>query len=283
MRKVNLMSNLLLVPLEDVVVFPNMSVTLTVDVGDEERVLLVPKHEGEFAKVGTIAEVVDHVRLPGGGRAVELMGLHRGIAGAAQTGLRGELRVDVEERTDEVPVDGHTRNLERDYRAVVEELLELRGDNGRVAQFVRSISEPGTLADTSGYSPDLSFEQKVELLEAIDVTERLELALGFQRERLGELQVRRRIREDVQSGAEAQQREYFLRKQMESIRKELGEDDGSVADEYRKKIEEAGMPDEVREQAEKELGRLERMGDASGEASMIRTYLDWLLAVPWGK
>jgi ATP-dependent Lon protease len=278
---VNLMSNLLLVPLEDLVVFPNMSVTLTIDVGDEERVLLVPKHDGEFAKVGTVADVIDHVRLPGGGRAVELMGLHRGVAGAAQTGLRGELRVDVEEREDGVPVDGHTRDLEREYRAVVEELLELRGDNGRVAQFVRSISEPGTLADTSGYSPDLSFEQKVELLEAVDVTERLELALAFQRERLGEMQVRKRIREDVQSGAEQQQREYFLRKQMDSIRKELGEDDGSVADEYRKKIADAGMPDEVREQAEKELARFERMGEQSGESSMIRSYLDWLIAVPW--
>jgi ATP-dependent Lon protease len=280
---VNLMSNLLLIPLEDLVVFPNMNVTLTVDVGDEERVLLVPKHDGEFATVGTVAEVVDHVRLPGGARAVELMGLHRGVAGAAQTGLRGELRVDVEEREDDVPVTGTIRDLEREYRAVVEELLELRGDNGRIAQFVRSISEPGTLADTSGYAPDLSFEQKVELLEAVDVTERLELALSFQRERLGEMQVRTRIREDVQSGAEKQQREYFLRKQMDSIRKELGEDDGSVADEYRTKIEEAGMPDEVREQAEKELARFERMGEQSGESSMIRSYLDWLIAVPWSK
>jgi ATP-dependent Lon protease len=277
------MSNLLLVPLEDLVVFPNMSVTLTVDVGDEERVLLVPKHDGEFAKVGTVADVVDHVRLPGGGRAVELMGLYRGVAGAAQTGLQGELRVEVEEREDDVPVTGTVRDLEREYRAVVEELLELRGDNGRVAQFVRSISEPGTLADTSGYSPDLSFEQKVELLEAVDVTERLELALAFQRERLGEMQVRTRIREDVQSGAEKQQREYFLRKQMDSIRKELGEDDGSIVDEYRTKIADAGMPDEVREQAEKELGRFERMGEQSGESSMIRSYLDWLIAVPWAK
>src|SRR2546423_1473159 len=241
------MSNLLLIPLEDLVVFPNMNVTLTVDVGDEERVLLVPKHEGEFAKVGTIAEVVDHVRLPGGARAVELMGLHRGIAGAAQTGLRGELRVDVEERLDEVPVDGRTRNLEREYRAVVEEILELRGDNGRVAQFVRSISEPGTLADTSGYSPDLSFEQKVELLEAVEVTERLELALGFQRERLGELQVRRRIREDVQSGAGPQQREDFLRKQTESVRQEPREGDGSGADPDRTKIAAAGLAGAVRE------------------------------------
>ena len=115
------------------------------------------------------------------------------------------------------------------------------------------------------------------------MTERLTRALELQRERLAELQVRSKIRDDVQQGAEAQQREYFLRKQMESIRKELGEDEGSVADEYRRKIEEAGMPEAVREQAEKELARLERMGDSSGESSMIRTYLDWLVSVPWSK
>jgi ATP-dependent Lon protease len=272
-----------LIPLEDTVVFPNMDVTLAVDAGDEDRVLLVPQHEGAFARVGTVAEVRERVRLPGGGRAVALAGLHRAQAGAARTGPNGELRVDAAEHPDDVPVDGRTRELEREYRAVVDEILELRGDDGRIQAFVRSITEPGALADTSGYSPDLRFDQKVELLETLDVTERLELALRFQRERLAELQVRRRIRDDVQEGAEKQQREYFLRKQMESIRKELGDDDASVVDEYRAKIEEAGMPDEVREQAEKELGRLERMGDATGESSMIRSYLDWLIAVPWSK
>src|SRR5918997_3070395 len=192
------MPSLLLIPLDDTVVFPTMDVTLPVNVGEEDRVLLVPRHEGEFAKVGTIAE-------------------------------------------------------------------------------------PGALADTIGYAPDVSFEQKVQVLETLDVTERLELAVKIQRERLTELQLRKKIREDVQSGAEAQQREYFLRKQMESIQRELGEDAGSVAEEYRKKIADSGMPDDVREQATKELGRLERMGEQSGEASMIRSYLDWLIAVPWGE
>ncbi len=277
------MNSLLLVPLEDVVVFPNMNVTLTVETGEEERVLLVPVHDGAYAKVGTVADVADHVRLPGGGRAVSLVGLHRGVAGAAHTDAAGRLRVEVEERPDEALPPVQTRELEREYRAVVEEILELRGDDGRIAAFVRSITEPGALADTSGYSPDLSFANKVELLEAMEVVERLQLALRFQRERLAELQVRRRIREDVETGAAKQQREYILRRQLESIRKELGEDEGSVVDEYRSKIGDAEMPDEVREQAERELGRLERMGDGSGESSMIRTYLDWLLAVPWGK
>jgi ATP-dependent Lon protease len=277
------MSRLLLVPLEDIVVFPGMTLTLAVDAGEDDRVLLVPRHEQEFANVGTVAEVSEHVRLPGGARAVALSGLHRGVAGAAQTLPDGRLYVEVDERPDEVPVDGRTRNLEREYRAVIEEILEVRGDDGRVSAFVRSITEPGVLADTSGYSPDLSYEQKVELLQTLDVTERLELALKYQRERLAELQVRKRIREDVESGAEAQQREYFLRKQMESIRKELGEDDASVVEEYRTKIEEAGMPEHAREQAEKELGRLEKMGEQSAESSVIRTYLDWLIAVPWSQ
>src|SRR5271154_4013070 len=272
-----------LIPLEDTVVFPSMGITLTVEVGDDERVVLVPRHENEFLEVGTVAEVGDQLRLPGGGHAVAISGQHRALIGAAQTGPEGELRVEVDERPDEEPVDGKTRNLEREYRATVEEILELRGDDGRIAAFLRAIAEPGALADSAGYSPNLSYEQKVELLRTLDVTERLELAVKLQRESLAELQVRKRIREDVQEGAENQQREYFLRKQMESIRKELGEDEGSVAEEYRAKIEAAEMPEEVNEQALKELGRLERMGEQTGESSMIRTYLDWLIAVPWSK
>src|SRR5213595_868502 len=276
------LNSLLLVPLDDTVVFPNMNITAPVDVGDEERVLLVPRHEGEYAKVGTVAEVAERVRLPGGGSAVTLVGLHRGTAGAAHTDAQGRLRVEVEERPDVEPPRVKTRELEREYRAVVEEILELRGDDGRISAFVRSIGDVGTLADTAAYAPEATFEQRIELLEAVDVVERLELALRLQRERLAELQIRHRIREDVEEGAQRQQREYILRRQLESIRKELCEDDASVSEDYRSKIAEADLPDEVREQAEREVARLERMGDQSGESSMIRTYLDWLLSVPWG-
>src|SRR6202162_983715 len=270
-----------LIPLDDTVVFPNMGITLTVDVGDDERVVLVPRHDNEFLDVATIAEVSEQIRLPGGGRAVAISGEHRALIGAAQTGPAGELRVEVDERPDEMPVDKRTRELEREYRATVEEILELRGDDGRISAFLRAIAEPGALADSAGYSPNLSYEQKVELLRTLDVTERLELAVTLQRESLAELQVRKRIREDVQEGAEKQQRDYFLRKQMDSIRKELGDDDASVVEEYRTKIEEAAMPEAVNEQALKELNRLERMGEQTGEASMIRTYLECLIAVPW--
>jgi ATP-dependent Lon protease len=277
-------NTLLLVPLEDAIVFPNMTVTLPIDVGGEGRVLLVPRREdGSFARVGTVAAVLETLRIPGAGNAAVLNGLHRGIPGAAAGDSGGRLRVEVDERPDAPVPPVRTAELEQEYRAIVEEILELRGADPRVSAFLRSVDGPGGLADTAGYSPDISFDEKVELLETLDVVERLQLAVRLQRERLAELEIRRRIREDVESEAGKQQREYVLRRQLESIRKELGEDDGSVVDEYRTKIAEAEMPDAVREQAERELGRLERIGDSSPESQMIRTYLDWLLAVPWGK
>jgi ATP-dependent Lon protease len=275
------MNRLRIVALDDTVVFPGMPITLPVDVGRDDRVLLVPRHANTYGSVGVVAEVSDRVRLAGRGVAATLTALHRGIPGAASTDADGVLRVDVEARPDQSPPGTLTHELEREYRAVVDEILELRGDDGRIRAFVRSITEAGALADTAGYSPDLNFNQKRQLLETLDVVERLKLALQLQRERLAELQVRKRIHDDVEDGAQKQQREYFLRRQMEAIRKELGEEDGSVVEEYRKKITAAGMPDAVREQAERELGRLERMGDSNAESGVIRTYLDWLLAVPW--
>jgi ATP-dependent Lon protease len=276
------MANLKLVPLEDAVVFPGMPVTLPADVAGDTRVVLVPRQGSGYAKVGVVAEVTERVALGGRGIA-SFLPLHRGVPGAAQAAPDGSLRVDVEECPDQAPPPALTRELEREYRAVVEEILEIRGDDGRISAFVRSITDPGALADTAGYSPDLNFAQKVELLEALDVVERLTLALRFQQDRLAELRVRKRIRDEVESGTQKQQREYLLRRQMEAIRKELGENEGSVAEEYRKKIATAAMPEAVQKQAERELARFERMGEQNAEGSMIRTYLDWLLAVPWGK
>jgi len=260
-----------------------MPVTLPIDVGTDRQVLLVARRENTYAKVGVVAEVSDQMRLAGRGFAFSLMGLHRATLGRAAEDQDGILRVDHEAHPDQTPPASLTRELEREYRAVVDEILELRGDDGRIRAFVRSITDAGALADTAGYSPDLTFDQKLLLLETLDVVERLQLAVKFQRERLAELQVRKRIRDDVEDGAQKQQREYFLRRQMDAIRKELGETDGSVTDEYRKKIADAGMPDAVRQQADRELDRLERMGDSNAESAMIRTYLDWLLAVPWAK
>jgi len=277
------MASLPLVPLDDAVVFPDMPVTLPMHFGNDGRVLLIPRVGTGYAKVGVVAEVTKRARNGRRGDVSSLLALHRGVPGKAHTDPDGVLRVEVDERPDVTPPASLTADLEREYRAVVEEILELRGDDGRISAFVRNITAPGALADTAGYSPDLSLAQKTELLETLDVVERLALSLKFQQERLAELQVRKRIHDDVEQGAQKQQREYFLRKQMDAIRKELGETETSVVEDYRKKIAAAGMPDAVLKQAERELSRLERMGDQNAEAQMIRTYLDWLLAVPWGK
>jgi len=277
------MTSYRLIALDDTVVFPGMPVTLSVDPGTDTRVLLLPRRGRDYAKVGVVAEVSERVPLAGRGYAVSLMGLHRAMPGAAATDPAGHLRVEVDERPDVTPPANLTSELEREYRAVVEELLQLRGDDGRISAFLRSITGAGPLADTAGYSPDISADQKIDLLETLDVVERLTMAVRLQKERLAELQLRKRIREDVDSGAQKQQREYFLNKQMDAIRKELGQNEASVAEDYRQQIAAAGMPEKIQQQAERELSRFERMGDANAESSMIRTYLDWLLAVPWAK
>ena len=278
------MTALRLIPLDETVVFPGMSITLTVGVGDDERVALVPRHESAFAEVGVIARVSDRVRLPGGGQAVALEAETRALIGAAHTGPDGELYVEVDEHADPTPNDGVTRNAgarvprrgRGDPRAARRRRphprLAARDHRaGRARRLVRLQPRPHLRAAA------------LRCCATLDVPERLELALDLQRERLAELQIRKRIRDDVQEGAEKQQRDYFLRKQMDSIRKELGEDDASVVEEYRTKIEAAEMPEQAHEQAVKELGRLERMGEQSGEASMIRTYLDWMISIPWSK
>src|ERR671937_3214959 len=146
-----------------------MTVTLPLDAGSDARVLLVPRHEGVYAKVGTVAEIVESGRLPGGAHVVTLTGLHRAQLHAAETGAGGRLYVEVEERPDETPPPVQTRELETEYRAVVEEILELREADPRIGEFLRSVAEPGALADTAAYAPDLTFEQRVELLETLDV------------------------------------------------------------------------------------------------------------------
>ena len=150
------------------------------------------------------------------------------------------------------------RELSREYKAVLENIVEARGVP-EVADFLRGLSDPGQVADTAGYSPDLSIEQKVEVLETLDVEQRLEKVLDWAKEVLAELELKDKIRTDVRDGMEKNQREYILRQQMDAIRKELGdESDEEIVEEYRKKIADASMPEGARKEAERELGRLER-------------------------
>ena len=281
-----------LFPLEDGIVLPGMAFSFELvspdasaavdEAGADGQVVLVPKIHGRFARIGVVAQIESPpAMLPDGHRGVTLRALHRAELGRAEA-AGGALRIDVIERPDPTAIDEAMGERMRDYRAVVESILEARGRH-QIMLFLRSIEEPGALADTAGFSPDLSFDQKRDLLETIDVGERLEKATGWAREALAEIELKRRIRDDVTDGMEKSQREYILRKQLDAIRKELGED--SETDEvgrYRVRIAESKLPDEARKEAERELARLEA-GAGGPEGSTIRTYLDWILAVPWGE
>jgi len=281
-----------LLPLTTGVVLPGMVVTLTLETDeahsaataaastDDALLLLVPKVDGSYARVGTIAKIEELGQTRSGVEALVIRGIARAVVGVGVPGTGEAVWVQAEP-VDEGEPSPRARELAREYRAVIENIVEARGVP-QVAEFLRGIDDPGQIADTSGYSPDLSFEQKVQVLETTDVEARLELVVAWARDTLAELELKDKIRTDVSEGMEKRQREFLLREQMSAIRKELGEDgEEDVVEEYRTKIAEADMPDDVREQAEKELGRLERTSEQSPEYGWIRTYLDWLIDVPW--
>jgi ATP-dependent Lon protease len=285
-----------LLALEDHVILPHMALPVAVET-DEARaavaaarqanglLLLVPKIEGRYANAGTVARIEESGRLPDGREAVVIRGLYRGIlSGAATPQNSGALWISVQAATDpkadELP--GKAAALAREYRAILENLLDLRGASA-VAQMLRGIEHPGALADMAGYSPDLTLEQRLEILEERDVVARLEKLIAWTREILAEASVKDKIRNEVNEGLEKRQREFYLRQQMEAIKKELGESDGDNVTDYRKRIDETPFPDEVRKEVEKELGRLERTSEQNPEYGWIRNYLDWMLDLPWGK
>jgi ATP-dependent Lon protease len=281
-----------LLPLTTGVVLPGMVVTLTIESDDARtavsaaratggELLLVPRVDSRYARVGTVGKVEDVGSLPSGMEAVVIRGLHRATIGAGVPGTGDATWVQVEPSPDPSETTERARKLAREYRAVLESIVESRGVP-QVAEFLRGIQDPGAMADTAGYSPDLSFEQKVEILETVDVEQRLEKVLAWSREILGELSLKDKIRQDVREGMEKTQREYLLRQQMDAIKKELGEEGGGdVVAEYRRKIEESGMPEGARREAEREVGRLEQMSEQSPEYGWIRTYLDWMTEIPW--
>jgi ATP-dependent Lon protease len=274
------------------VVLPGMVVTLTIESDEARRaiaaaessdgeLLLVPRIGSSYAKIGTVAKVEDIGRLRSGLEALVIRGLHRAVVGTGVAGTGETTWVQFEPRPDPEDSSEHGRELAREYRAVVESIVEARGVP-EVADFLRGISDPGQIADTAGYSPDLTIEQKVEVLETLDVEQRLDKVLDWAKEVLAELELKDKIRGDVRDGMEKNQREYILRQQMDAIRKELGDESGEgIVDEYRKKIADANMPEGARKEAERELGRLEAMSEQSPEYGWIRTYLDWMTEIPW--
>ncbi|MBJ7608261.1 MAG: endopeptidase La [Candidatus Dormibacteraeota bacterium] len=279
-----------ILPLDDVVVLPGMTVTLAIE-GDTQKaavsaaqtgnrlLLLVPRISGTFSGIGTVARLEESGKLPTGAEVSIIRGLHRARLGSGQSDIGGALWVQVEPLPDGEPTDG-ARELAREYRALIETLLESRGA-GRVIDSVRSVRHPGHLADLAGYSPDLSVDQRLKLLETLDIEARLTDVIGWTKELLVEASVREKIRSDVNEGMEKTQRDYLLRQQMEAIKKQLGEDGDNLAGGYRERLEAAGMPEGVRKEVEREIERFERTSEQSPEHGWIRTYLDWMLEIPW--
>ena len=278
-------------PMADVVVLPGMVVPVQLDdserqaaidaaqAGASDRVLLVPRLEGKYATVGVVATIEQLGKLPGGEPAAVLRATGRARVGSGVTGPGSALWVEAEILDDVVDGDA-VAELAREYKSIVVSILQQRGA-WQVIDSVQRISDPGELSDLAGYAPYVTNDQKLWLLETVEVSERLAKLIEWGREHLAELDVAERIRSDVHEGMEKSQREFLLRQQLAAIRKELGEGEPDGADDYRARVEAADLPDKVLEAALRELGRLERASDQSPEAGWIRTWLDTVLEIPW--
>ena len=292
-----------LVALRETVIFPEMIVPL--QVGREKSVnalnaavadggpiaLITQRHAemedigdpSELYEVGTLAKIAQVVQLQDGTVRAIVQGqsrlrVHR--FSATEPYLRGV----VEELADESPSGLEVQALMRTVQAQIEQYVA----NGapvppEAAVAARNITEPGLLADMVAYSPDMTTEQRQELLETIDVIERLKLVSNFLARQIEILELKGRIQSEVKSEMDKTQREYILREQLKAIQRELGEDDPQQAEinELRDKVEAAGMPDEIKTRAIKEVDRMSRIPSASPEVGVIRTYVDWLIGLPW--
>ena len=290
-------------PLDGTVLLPGMVVPIALAGSDEAgearaavdaaqaseehnkpRVVVVPRIDGRYARFGTLGVVEQVGRLPGGERAAVIRGTDRVRIGAGTTGPGAALWVQVE-IAEQPPVRESTRELAKQYRALVTTILQQRG-SWQVVDTVQQIDDPSVLADTAGYAPYLDATQKVWLLETPDVAVRLEKLLEWARDHLAELDVAETIRNDVKEGMERQQREFLLRQQLSAIRKELAELDGKPASEeqdYRARVDAAELPEKVRTAALAEVDKLERTSEQSPEVGWIRTWLDTVLEMPWNE
>src|SRR4051812_892382 len=245
----------------------------------DNTVIAVPRLDGEYGSIGTLA-VIDKVgRLPSGEPAAVIRGTARARIGSGVPGPGAALWVETAPFLEPEPA-GKARELAREYKSLVTSVLQRRGA-WQVIDAVEKMADPSELADSAGYSPWLTTAQKAEVLTAPDLTARFELLVGWVRDHLAEAEVAEKISEDVREGLEKSQREFLLRQQLAAIRKELGEDEPDGASDYRTRVTEADLPDKVREAALREVGKLERASDQSPESGWIRTWLDTVLELPW--
>ncbi|TDK95224.1 endopeptidase La [Mycobacterium paragordonae] len=280
----------------DTIVLPGMVVPIALDsssqaaqaaidaarASDSGQLLIAPRLDDRYPSHGVIAKILQVGRMPGGGSAAVVRGENRAQIGAGASGPGAALWVEVTE-VPEAEVTDEIKALAAEYKKVLLAILQRR-EAWQIVDYVNSLTDPSALADTSGYASYLSDMQKRQLLETVDVAERLRVLIEWTGEHLAETEVNDKIAEDVREGMEKTQKEFLLRQQLAAIRKELGEEGadgpGGVAD-YRARVEAAELPEKVREAALREVGKLERSSDQSPESGWIRTWLDTVLDLPW--
>src|SRR5690349_9701063 len=253
---------------------------------DKPQVLLVPRlGERGLAAVGTLAVVEQVGRLPGGEPGAVVRGVTRVRIGSGTTGPGAALWVEGTV-IEETGSGARAAELAKEYKALVIGVLGKRGA-WQVIDMFEQIDDPSAIADRAGYASYLTAEQKLTLLETVDLVERLELAISWTRDHLAELDVAESIRKDVTEGMEKQQKEFLLRQQLAAVRKELnelsGDGKGTEEDDYRARVEAANLPENVHEAAMREVDKLERTSDQSPEVGWIRTWLDTILDIPWNE
>ncbi|OBH51962.1 endopeptidase La [Mycobacterium sp. E2479] len=274
----------------DTIVLPGMVVPIALDdaaraaidaaqASDSGQLLIAPRLEDRYPSHGVIAKILQVGRIAGGGTAAVVRGERRAQIGAGASGPGAALWVEVTE-VPEIETTEEIKALTAEYKKLLLAMLQRR-EAWEIIDYVNRLTDPSALADTSGYASYLTNAQKRQLLETVDVADRLRVLIDWTSKHLAEVEVSDKIAEDVREGMEKTQKEFLLRQQLAAIRKELGEGEPDGSDDYRARVEAAELPEKVREAALREVGKLERSSDQSPESGWIRTWLDTVLDLPW--
>ena len=293
-----------LLPLRDVVVYPHMVIPLFVGreksiaaleaaMASDKQIMLVAQRnasdddpaESDIYRVGTVSTILQMLKLPDGTVKVLVEGGARGHISKARFGEEGGV-ADVRELDNQMPSESEQDALSRSLLAKFEEYVKLSKKVApEIMNSVSSIDEVSRLADTISAHLQLKLEEKQDVLEMVDVRERVEHLVALMESDMDVLKVEKRIRGRVKKQMEKSQREYYLNEQMKAIQKELGDldDSGNELEDLEKKIDNSGMPKDAKEKSKNELNKLRMMSPMSAEATVVRSYLDWMTSVPWKK
>ena len=293
-----------LLPLRDVVVYPHMVIPLFVGreksiaaleaaMASDKQIMLVAQRnasdddpaESDIYRVGTVSTILQMLKLPDGTVKVLVEGGARGHISKARFGEEGGV-ADVRELDNQMPSESEQDALSRSLLAKFEEYVKLSKKVApEIMNSVSSSDEVSRLADTISAHLQLKLEEKQDVLEMVDVRERVEHLVALMESDMDVLKVEKRIRGRVKKQMEKSQREYYLNEQMKAIQKELGDldDSGNELEDLEKKIDNSGMPKDAMEKSKNELNKLRMMSPMSAEATVVRSYLDWMTSVPWKK